>query len=128
MCTPSLVTESRSSLTSLHLHHLSSITVFLSHFPLCLIFIIPLPPRQVLSHLHLLLCTYIFLVVCATAQTLVVVGFQMVWLAQGSELTPGQLILSYLKPQGVQEATCISSTIRGRGQERENCVTPEPVI
>ncbi|KAI3361752.1 hypothetical protein L3Q82_002095 [Scortum barcoo] len=53
----------------------------------------------------------------------------MVWLAEGSELTPRQLILSYLKPQGVWEGTRISGKMRGRGQERdrglvENCIAP----
>lgn len=46
MYTISLVTESHSSPFPLHLHHFSSITIFLSHFPLCLIFIIPLAPRR----------------------------------------------------------------------------------
>lgn len=38
-----LVGWTRPSLISLHLHHFSSINVLLSHFPHCLIFIIPLP-------------------------------------------------------------------------------------
>lgn len=65
---------------------------------------------------------------------LVVLGFQMVWLADGSELTSRQLILSYLKPPGVLwEGRHFSSKLRGRGQERdrglwENCITAEPVI
>lgn len=85
-----------------------------------------------LSHLHLLLSTYVSLP-WSRGPDLVVVGFQMVWLAEGSELTPLQLILSYLKPQGVREGTRISGKMRGRGQERdrglvENCVTAEPVI
>lgn len=96
------------------------------------------PPSSALLSLICIFCSLPTFPRClrgggAAAQTLVVVGFQMVWLAEGSELTPQQLILSYLKPQGVWEGTRISGKMRGRGQERdrglvENCVTAEPVI
>lgn len=72
-----------------------------------------------LSHLHLLLPTFSCRLSWwwSRGPDPVVVGFQMVWLAEGSELTPRQLILSYLKPQGVRvEGTRISSKMRGRGQ------------
>lgn len=111
-----------SLLISLYLHHLSSIIIVRSHFPLCLVFIlslslppeysppslssasfavmIPLPPSWWTSH----------------SPDLVVPGFQMVWLAEGSEPTLQQLILSYCKPQGGWQGTHFSGRMRGRGQ------------
>lgn len=74
------------------------------------------------SHLHLSLSAYVSSLPSrwwSRGPDPVVVGFQMVWLAEGSELTPRQLILSHLKPQGVREGTRTSSTMRGRGQERD---------
>lgn len=123
----------------LHLHRFSSVTIFLSHFPLCLIFIIPLPPCRISPSLSFIciFCSYISSLPSwwwSRGPDLVVLGFQMVWLADGSELTSRQLILSYLKPPGVLwEGRHFSSKLRGRGQERdrglwENCITAEPVI
>lgn len=61
---------------------------------------IPLPPSWWTSH----------------NPDLVVPGFQMVWLAEGSEPTLQQLILSYRKPQGGWQGTHFSGRMRGRGQ------------
>lgn len=47
-------------------------------------------------------------------------GFQMVWLAEGLELTLQQLILSYLKPQGALEGNAyLKQDERQRTGERE---------
>lgn len=59
---------------------------------------------------------------CSGGPDLVVLGFQMVWLANGSKLTPLQLIISYLKPQGIREGTHFSGRMRGRGQQERTAL------
>lgn len=59
---------------------------------------------------------------CSGGPDLVVPGFQMVWLANGSKLTPLQLIISSLKPQGIREGTHFSGRMRGRGQQERTAL------
>lgn len=95
----------------------------------------PFPPCRISPSLSFIciFCSYISSLP-SWWWSLVVLGFQMVWLAESSELTSRQLILSYLKPPGVLwEGRHFSSKLRGRGQERdrgllENYITAEPVI
>lgn len=118
--------QTRSPHISLHLHHFSSITIFLSHFPLCLVFITP--PLSLSSASFCSLCLLWVPSFSPPSrwrsrgpQTLVVPGFQMVWLAEGSGLTPRQLIPSYLKPPrgGVGGNTDLRQDERQRTGERD---------
>lgn len=110
-----------SLLISLHLHHLSSI-IIRPLFPPCLVFITSLPPSWI-SPSPSFICIFgpkipLFLSRRSSLRPdPVVPGFQMVWLAEGSELTPQQLILSHRKPRGVWQGTHFSGRMRGRGQE-----------
>lgn len=113
---------------SLHLPHLSAIvSIIRSHFPLCLRFTlsislllpstIPLLPSRGSAH----------------GPDPVVPGFQMVWLAEGSQLTPQQPFFSHPQTPGglgryrlFQAGWEVEDKERDRGL-REDCVTAEAV-